>query len=144
MGSRDLKLSLPGLALELTRHKRKTMSHFAKIISGIVTEVIVADQRHIDWLSSQDGSLWKQTSYNTRGNVHYGPNGQPDGGIAFRGNFAGIGMQYDAVNDVFYNRQPFPSWQLNTSTWYWQAPVACPDDGGRYSWDEQTLTWVAQ
>ena len=120
------------------------MSHFAKIISGIVTEVIVAEQQHIDWLSSQDGSLWKKTSYNTRGNVHYGPNGQPDGGVALRGNFAGVGMQYDAENDVFYDRQPFPSWTLNTATWYWQAPVAYPDDGGRYNWDEQTLTWVAQ
>ena len=66
---------------------------------------------------------WVQTSYNTRGGVHYGPDGEPDGGVALRGNYAGIGFIYDAERDVFYPPQPGPEWTLNTTTWLWEAPV---------------------
>ena len=55
------------------------MSHFAKIENGIVTQVIVAEQDFID--SGVVGNGWIQTSYNTLGNVHYGQDGNPDGGI---------------------------------------------------------------
>ena len=79
------------------------MSHFAKIEDGIVTQVIVAEQPFID---RQDGT-WVQTSYNTRGSVHYGQDGNADGGVALRGNYAGIGYTYDADNDVFYVAKPF-------------------------------------
>ena len=114
------------------------MSHFAKIENGAVVQVIVAEQ---DFIATQDGT-WVQTSYNTRGNVHYDPiTNQPDGGIALRGNYAGVGFVYDAVNDVFYPAQPFPSWSL-TQNWEWQAPVPCPQDGKPYYWDESTKTWI--
>ena len=116
------------------------MSHFARVENGVVTEVIVAEQDVID--SGLFGTNWVQTSYNTRGNVHYGNDGQPDGGIALRGNYAGIGDTYDIVADVFYAPQPFPSWTLNQSTWLWEAPVPCPDDGKQYAWDEPTLSWI--
>ena len=67
--------------------------------------------------------------------------------------YAGIGMKYDAANDVFYKQQPYASWVLNTSTWKWEAPVALPDDAGvddpenpteivGYTWDEDTTSWT--
>ena len=84
------------------------MSHFAKIESGIVTAVIVVEQDIVD---TYDGT-WVQTSYNTRGNIHYGQDGEPDGGVALRGNYAGIGYIYDADNDVFYIPKPSNSWTL--------------------------------
>jgi hypothetical protein len=106
------------------------MSHFAKVVAGKVTEVIVAEQEFVDTLPGQ----WIQTSYNTYGNQH--PENRP-----LRGNFAGIGYTYDAVNDVFIPPQPFPSWVLNSS-WLWEAPVPMPQDGKRYGWDEATTSWV--
>ena len=121
------------------------MAHFAKVLSQdnstkfYVQEVIVADA---DFVATLPG-LWKQTSYNTRGNVHYGADGQPDGGEALRGNYAGIGYTYDIVADVFYAPKPFPSWALNESTWTWEAPTPMPTEGGPYVWDEATLSWVA-
>ena len=95
------------------------MSHFAQLKNGIVQQVIVAEQDFIDTLPDKED--WIQTSYNTKGNVHYGPDGQPDGGIALRGNFAGIGFIYDAEHDVFYEPPPpnDPNPRLNTSTWLW-------------------------
>jgi hypothetical protein len=114
------------------------MSHFAKIENGIVTQVIVAEQ---DFIDTQAGT-WIKTSYNTRGNVHYDPiTGQPDGGIALRGNYAGVGFVYDAINDVFYPAQPYSSWSLS-SNWEWVAPVPMPLDGKGYSWDENTKSWT--
>jgi hypothetical protein len=106
------------------------MSHFAKIIDGKVTEVIVAEQ---DFIDNLDGT-WIQTSYNTYGNQH--PEGRP-----LRGNYAGIGYTYDAINDVFYAPQTFPSWILNNTTWLWEAPVAMPTDGKMYKWNESITNW---
>jgi hypothetical protein len=116
------------------------MSYFAQIENGMVTQVIAAEQDVID--SGLFGSGWLKTSYNTKGNVHYGPDGKPDGGIALRGNYAGIGYTYDEVNDVFYAPQPFSSWILNNTTWLWESPVPYPDDGKYYRWDESTLSWI--
>lgn len=116
------------------------MSHFAKVENGKVVQVIVAEQDFID--SGVVGHGWVQTSYNTRGNVHYGQDGQPDGGVALRGNYAGICYTYDEANDVFYAPQPFPSWTLNNQTWLWEAPVPYPNDGKLYRWDEDTTSWI--
>jgi len=101
------------------------MSHFAKVCEGKVVQVIVAEPDFFTDSHFVDTSpgTWIQTSYNTRGNVHYGEDGQPDGGIALRGNYAGIGHIYDAVNDVFYQPQPGPDWTLNTNTWLWEISV---------------------
>jgi hypothetical protein len=112
------------------------MSHFAKIENGLVTQVIVAEQ---DFIDTQEGQ-WVQTSYNTRGAIHYGQDGQPDMGVPLRGNYAGIGYIYDSVNDVFYAPQPFPSWTLENN-WTWKPPVEMPTDGKLYKWDESTLSW---
>jgi hypothetical protein len=107
------------------------MSHFAKVVDGVVTEVISADQSFID---SQEGT-WIQTSYNTWGNAH------KLGGTPLRGNYAGIGYTYDAVNNVFVAPQTYSSWVLNQSTWLWEAPTPSPQDDKSYFWDEPTTSW---
>ena len=111
------------------------MAHFAKVIDGIVTEVLVIEQDVIDTGLFGDPTLFIQTSYNTQGGQH--PEGRP-----LRKNYAGIGFTYDAVRDAFYAPQPFPSWVLDEDTCYWGAPIPYPNDGKRYTWDEATLAWV--
>jgi hypothetical protein len=119
------------------------MSHFAEINSdNIVQRVIVADQAFIDSGAVGDANNWIQTSYNTRGGVHYAPNSQtPDGGVALRKNYAGIGYTCDASRDAFYAPQPFASWILDDDTCQWNAPVTQPDDGKMYNWDEENTQW---
>jgi hypothetical protein len=111
------------------------MSHFAKVIDGIVTEVLVIEQDVIDTGLFGDPALWVQTSYNTYGGQH--PEGRP-----LRKNYAGIGYTYDAERDAFIPPQPFASWTLNEDTCLWGAPAPYPDDGKPYYWDEATLAWV--
>ena len=118
------------------------MGHFAKVLDGKVTQVIVAEPEFFDTFVDSSPGQWIQTSYNTRGGVHYGQDGQPDGGVALRGNYAGVGYTYDAQSDVFYAPQPFTSWTLNQTTWLWEAPTPCPQDGKIYRWDEPTTSWV--
>jgi hypothetical protein len=119
------------------------MSHFAKVTDGKVTQVIVAEAEFFKTYVDSTPGEWIQTSYNTRGGVHYAPNSNtPDGGVALRGNYAGIGYTYDRANDVFYAPQPFPSWTISAPDWTWKAPVAMPTDGKQYSWDEATKNWV--
>ena len=117
------------------------MSHFAQIENGIVTQVLVVEQDVVNSGLIGDPTTWIQTSYNTRGGVHLGADGQPDGGVALRGNYANIGDTYDVENDVFYRPQPYPSWTLDQTTWTWSAPVAYPTDGKYYTWTESTKTW---
>ncbi len=119
------------------------MSYFAEINSkNIVQRVIAADQDFINSGAVGDSSNWVQTSYNTRGGVHYAPNSNtPDDGIALRKNFASIGDIYDETRDAFYTTRPYASWILNEETCVWEAPVDYPDDGKRYSWDEVSTSW---
>ena len=118
------------------------MGHFAKVVDGKVSQVIVAEPDFFDTFVDSSPGQWIQTSYNTRGNVHYAPNSnEPDGEPALRGNYAGIGYTYDAVNDVFYAPKPFNSWTLSETTWSWEAPVAYPNDGKQYVWNEETTSW---
>ena len=117
------------------------MGHFAKVVDGKVTQVIVAEPEFFQTFVDSSPGAWLQTSYNTRGNVHYGADGQPDGGVALRGNYAGVGYSYDAQNDVFVPPQPYPSWVLSPLTILWEAPVAMPADGKPYAWNEATQSW---
>lgn len=117
------------------------MSHFAKICDGKVITVNCAEKEFFDTFVDSSPGEWIQTSYNTRGNIHYGPDGEPDGGVALRGNYAGIGYTYDRQNDVFYAPQPYASWTLDQTTWLWEPPVAYPTDDQRYVWDEATVSW---
>ena len=130
------------------------MSYFARVPTltdgkGIVDDVIAIEQNVVDSGLFGDPSWWWQTSYNTRGGVHYGQDGQPDGGVALRANYAGVGytldttIVQDGVTGVFYAPQPYPSWILDTQTYLWQAPVPYPSTGGPYTWDEATQSWVA-
>jgi hypothetical protein len=129
------------------------MSHFARLdANNIVTFVTVGrqedDGREAE-LTARTGDVYKQTSYNTRGGVHY-TDGVPsaDQSKALRKNYAGLGYTYDAVRDAFIPPKPYNSWVLNEDTCLWDAPVAMPEDAGtgeppkRYRWDEDTTSWV--
>jgi hypothetical protein len=116
------------------------VAHFAKLDeNNIVTFVTVGrqedDGKEAD-LCARTGDVYKQTSYNTHGGVH------ALGGTPLRKNYAGIGYTYDAGRDAFIPPKPYASWLLNEGTCLWDAPVAYPDDGKRYSWDEATTSWV--
>lgn len=117
------------------------MAHFAKVEGGLVVDVIVADQDFIDALP--DAASWIQTSYNTRHGVHYNQETwEPDGGTPLRKNYASVGYIYNALLDAFIPPKPYPSWVLDENICDWVAPVAKPDDGQLYRWDEPTLSWV--
>jgi len=131
------------------------MAHFAKLDSNNVVTFVTVGRQEDDGqeavLSSRTGDVYKQTSYNTRGGVHYDPNtGEPsaDQSKAFRKNYAGLGYTYDAGRDAFVPPKPYASWVLNETTCLWDAPVAMPEDAGtgeppkRYTWDEDTISWV--
>ena len=107
------------------------MSHYAKIEDGVVTNVIVAEQ---DFIDTQAGT-WVQTSYNTKGGVH------TLGGTPLRKNYAGTGYVYDSDRDAFYVPQPYPSWSLDEGTCLWEPPVAHPNNGKEYTWNEATTSW---
>jgi len=124
------------------------MAHFAEVINGKVVRVIVAEQDFINSGAVGDASNWIQTSYNTRGGVHYGvaANNEylPDGGTALRGNYAGIGYEYNTEHDVFVAPKPenCESWTINTSEWVYESPLGpMPSDantelGQYYTWNE--------
>jgi hypothetical protein len=112
------------------------MSHFAKVLDGKVTQVIVAEPEFFQNFVDTSPGTWIQTSYNTYGNAH------KLGGTPLRGNYAGVGFTYDKINDVFYAPKPYASWTLNQSTWLWGAPTPCPQEGGPFKWDETTRSWV--
>ena len=120
------------------------MGHYAKVQNGIVSQVIVAEAEFFDTFVDSSPGQWIQTSYNTKGGVHYGQDGEPDGGEPLRKNYAGIGYTYDAARDAFIPPQPFASWTLNETSCLWEAPVAYPDDGNMYIWDEDTTSWVLE
>lgn len=112
------------------------MAHFAKVNNGIVEQVIVAEPEFFDTFVDSSPGQWIQTSYNTRGGVH------TLGGTPLRKNYAGIGFTYDAARDAFIPPKPYASWTLNEDSCLWEAPVAYPDDGEIYVWDETTTAWV--
>lgn len=117
------------------------MSHFAKVENGIVTEVLVISQEEVNTGLFGDPASFIQTSYNTRGGVHYNQQGEPDG-PGLRKNYAGIGYSYDPLLDAFIAPKPFPSWLLDTQSCLWEPPVPYPTDGKAYYWDEATLSWL--
>jgi hypothetical protein len=117
------------------------MAHFAKVVDGTVSQVIVAEPEFFNTFVDSSPGEWIQTSYNTRGGVHYGQDGQPDGGVALRKNYAGIGYTYDRTKDAFIPPKPYNSWTLDEETCLWNAPVAMPDDGKMYRWNEENTNW---
>jgi len=111
------------------------MAHFAKLGIGNIVErvevvsndIATTEQAGVDFLNNLYGTrdVWKQTSYN--GNI--------------RKNYAGTGYKYDDVRDAFIPPKPFNSWTLNETTCLWEAPVAYPNDGQIYTWNETNQTW---
>jgi hypothetical protein len=116
------------------------MAHFAEIDqNNVVLRVIVVENRDTSTPDGTEvesigvafcqrlfGGNWVKTSYN--GNV--------------RKNYAGIGYTYDSGRDAFVSPKIFASWVLNEDTCQWEAPVAYPDDGKHYLWDESITNWV--
>lgn len=121
------------------------MAHYAFIDeNNIVTEVIVGrDEDEVvdgitDWeayYAEFRGQTCKRTSYNTQGGVHTGD------GTPYRKNYAGIGYTWDEARDAFIPPKPYNSWVLNEDSCLWEAPVALPDDGNTYEWNEETTSW---
>ena len=111
------------------------MAHFAKVVDGIVTQVIVAEPEFFETFVDSSPGEWIQTSYNTHGGVH------ANGGTPLRKNYAGIGYSYDRTKDAFIPPKPFASWVLNDDTCLWDAPTSRPTDGKPYTWDEATTSW---
>ena len=126
------------------------MAHFAKLDQDnivitinvvhnneLLVDGVETEQKGIDFLNNlfNTSDNWKQTSYNSKGGVHR------LGGTPFRKNYAGIGYAYDETRDAFIPPQPYPSWTLNEDTCLWKAPVAYPDDGKDYRWNEETTSW---
>tara|TARA_R100001082_G_scaffold87144_2_gene53652 strand:+ start:2278 stop:2625 length:348 start_codon:yes stop_codon:yes gene_type:complete len=111
------------------------MAHFAKLgvgnivkrVAVVSNDVATTEQAGIDFLNTlyNTRDVWKQTSYN--GNI--------------RKNYAGVGYTYDQTRDAFIPPKPFKSWTLNETTCQWEAPVAYPEDGGIYNWNEDTTSW---
>ena len=121
------------------------MGHYAKVVDGKVTQVIVAKEDFFQTFVDSSPGQWIKTSYNTRGGIHYEPNSDtpsPDQSKSLRKNFAGIGYSYDATLDAFIPPKPYPSWILDEDTGLWNAPVPMPTEGGPYQWDEATQSWV--
>ena len=121
------------------------MSHFAKLDENNVVTFVTVGRQEDDGLEAEltarTGDVYKQTSYNTRGGVHY-TDGVPseDQTKALRKNYAGIGFTYDEERDAFIPPKPFESWVLDEDTCLWGAPVPMPEDGD-YTWNEGTLSW---
>ena len=136
------------------------MAHYAYLDSrSIVVEVITGiDETETETLpdgfasweayyeTKRNGLTCKRTSYNTQKNQH------DLGGVAFRGNFAGIGYSYNSELDVFLPPKPFESWVLNETSMEWEAPTAYPSDSNysrdtslpikHYEWNELSNSWV--
>ena len=143
------------------------MAHFAKIgMNGKVIQVLTMDNEEMkddngneveakgqEWLERHNNwpaQMWIQTSYNTLSNKHY-TNGveSEDQSKAFRGNYAGIGFEWDEDNNIFWPKKPFASWIKNLTTASWQSPIGdAPEltdeqiaDNKYYSWNEDNQSW---
>lgn len=115
------------------------MAHYAEIgLNNLVLRVVVVanaelldangveqEQRGADFCRNLFGGTWVQTSYNA----------------SFRKHFAGAGFTYDSQRDAFIPPKPYASWLLDENTCTWVAPVAMPDDGQEYLWDEGSGDW---
>ena len=111
------------------------MAHYSFLDeNNVVTEVIAGiDETELiegldteTWYGNFRGQVCKRTSYNNR----------------IRFNYAGIGYFYDVVRDAFIAPKPFDSWVLDEATCQWNSPIAYPQDGKMYEWNEESLSWV--
>ena len=125
------------------------MAHFVKLnAENYVIFVTVArdedENREVE-ISQETGEIYKRTSYNTHGGIHYqADNNTPsqDQSKAFRKNYAGIGYYYDSIRDAFIPPKPFASWTLNEQSCLWQSPIPYPNDGKMYQWNDEIGNWI--
>ena len=99
--------------------------YWAKVNNGLVEKVIIANEDFFDTFVDDSAGNWIETKI--------------DGSI--RKNYAGIGFSYDAARDAFIPPQPYLSWVLNETTCQFEAPIAHPNDGKIYDWNETTTSW---
>ena len=99
--------------------------YWAKIVDGLVVNVIVANEDFFDTFVDDTPGTWLETKM--------------DGSI--RKNYAGIGHTYDQGRDAFYEPQPYPSWILNEDTCTWEASKPMPTDSQSYLWNEANKNW---
>tara|TARA_Y100001973_G_scaffold93302_1_gene144021 strand:+ start:287 stop:742 length:456 start_codon:yes stop_codon:yes gene_type:complete len=144
------------------------MAHFAKLgANGKVIQVLTLDnkdmlnadgiedeavgQQYLERHNNWPAQMWIQTSYNTSGNKH----NSGDNSKAFRGNYAGIGYEWDEDNNIFWSKKPYASWVKNTEDARWQSPIGdapaltteqeeqneAETHEWRYSWNEDGQSW---
>ena len=104
------------------------MSYFAKVVDGKVIMMQIASQEFIDGYVDTSPGTWIETWEEPKGKSQ-------------RYHYASIGGNYDKSDDAFYGNSPFPSWVLNKKTYVWEAPVAYPEDGKLYGWNEEKTSW---
>ena len=144
------------------------MAHFAKLgANGKVIQVLTMDNDKMlnadgvedetvgqQWLETHNNwpaQMWIQTSYNTSQNTH----NSGDNSKAFRGNYAGIGYEWDEDNQIFWPKKPYASWVKDTTTASWKSPIGdapaltaeqeSQNEAGthqwRYNWNESGQSW---
>jgi hypothetical protein len=144
------------------------MAHFAKLgANGKVIQVLTLNnsdmlnadgvedesvgQQYLETHNNWPAQMWIQTSYNTSQNKH----SSGDDSKAFRGNYAGIGMEWDEDNNIFWSKKPYASWVKDTTTATWKSPIGDAPaltaeqesqntaDTHRwgYQWDETNQSW---
>ena len=142
------------------------MAHFAKLgANGKVIQVLTLDnkdmlnadgvedetvgQQYLETHNNWPAQMWIQTSYNTHSNQH------SNGGAPLRGNYAGIGYEWDEDNQIFWPKKPYASWVKNTTTAQWQSPIGdapaltaeqtSQNEAGThkwgYDWNEEGQSW---
>jgi hypothetical protein len=103
------------------------MAWYAKIVNGAVSEVTFFTDRYDSEIIYRElGGTWLKCC---------------EAG-SLRKHFPAVGYTYDRERDAFIPPKPFASWVLNDDTCLWNAPVAMPDDGKQYQWNEDTQAWV--
>ena len=144
------------------------MAHFAKLgANGKVIQVLTMDndkmlnadgvedesvgQQYLEIHNNWPAQMWIQTSYNTAGNTHK----SGDDSKAFRGNYAGIGYEWDEDNNIFWPKKPHASWVKNNESASWKSPIGdapaltaeqqsqneAGTHGWHYAWNESGQSW---
>jgi len=76
-------------------------------------------QQYLETHNNWPAQMWIQTSYNTSQNTH----NSGDNSKAFRGNYAGIGYEWDEDNNIFWPKKPFASWVKHIESASWKSPI---------------------
>ena len=142
------------------------MAHFAKLgANSKVIQVLTLDnkdmlnadgvedesvgQQYLETHNNWPAQMWIQTSYNTHGNQH------SNGGTPLRGNYAGIGYEWDEDNQIFWPKKPYASWVKDTTTAQWKSPIGdapaltaeqqsqneADTHRWQYDWNEEGQSW---